>query len=181
MNGEPKIDALLTCHDALNTLGLDDRKWVIAQLSSRIGVSSSRVAVPTQGSQPLDEISKDSEPSAVDASDGDDFAELFSQANPKTEDQKVLFASWLLYGKNGIQNFKGLDVSRKLKLTGHEVNNLSMCLIRLGKLKPALVVQMGKDGNSRQARKSYRITSEGCKAAQKLQSGHSNGEATEGE
>jgi len=181
MNTEPKIDILLTCHEALGTLAVDDKKWVIAQLSSRItagGGVSKMVAPQKANSGKTPSNDGDESADSVDLTgSNDDFAELFSKASPQTEDQKVLLGAWLLFGRNGVKKFRGLDVSKQLKLTGHEVNSVTVSLGRLGKLKPALVVQIAKDGKSKQARKSYSITSEGCKAAQKLLTPNSNGDA----
>lgn len=172
MNTEPKIDVLLTCHEALGTLAVEDKKWVIAQLSSRIGAPAKSVVPPkttvAKTSEPLDDGGDETGTTSLADSNNGDFAELFSKANPKTEDKKVLFASWLLFGRNSVQDFKGVEVGKKLKDTGHAVNNLSVSFGRLMKLKPQLVVQVGRGGNAKQSRKSYRLTSEGCKAAEKM-------------
>jgi hypothetical protein len=169
MTNDPKMDVLFTCYDAVKSLDAEGKEWVISQLSNRLGITKSR-DVSVKQTAPNERKLVDTEKpkdEAVDADDG--FAEALSNANPQTEDKKVLFAAWFLFGRNGPpRDFKALQLSKRLAPTGHGVNNVSVCLGRLKILKPALVLQVGKSGTKKQSRKFYRITDAGIKAAKQM-------------
>ena len=168
MNDDPKMDVLFTCYDALKSLDTADSKWVLSQLANRLGLTKT-VEVSITPKAPVGRKSVDSEkPEDASAEEDDGFAEAFSKVNPRTEDKKVLFAAWFLFGKKGPQDFKGLQVSKRLAQTGHRINSVSVCLGRLKALKPALVFQVRSTGNKKQSRKIYRLTDEGIKAAQQM-------------
>ncbi|MGA2557312.1 MAG: hypothetical protein ABSG04_13665 [Verrucomicrobiota bacterium] len=168
MNPDPKIDVLLTCYDALKTLDTESQKCVISQLASRLGgVKTSDLSIKPKA--PNERMLPHAEkPSDSSGAPDDGFAVAFSKANPKTEDHKVLFAAWFLFGRIETQEFRGIQVSKRLTQTGHGVNSVSVCLGRLKHLKPALIVQVRSTGNKRQSRKIYRLTDEGVKTARQM-------------
>jgi translation elongation factor EF-Ts len=56
---------------------------------------------------------------------------------------------------------------------GHHVSNITDAMNELQRQKPQLAVQLRKSGTSKQARKTYRITTEGVKAAEIMIRGES--------
>lgn len=162
------MDVLFTCYDALKSLDIADGKWVMSQLANRLRITQPiEVSIKPKATverKPVD--TEKTEDASAEQDDG--FAEAFSKVNPKTEDKKVLFAAWYLFGRNGAQDFKGLQVSKRLKQTGHRINSVTVSLGRLKTLKPALVIQVRSTVNKKQSRKIYRLTDEGIKAAQQL-------------
>lgn len=168
MNNDPKMDVLFTCYDALKSLQTADRKWVISQLASRLEITNTvgvSIKPPALDEEKRVATEKPND-TAAEADEG--FAEAFVRVNPQTEDKKVLFAAWLLFGRNGVKDFKGSQITKKLELSGHGINSVSVCLGRLKVLRPAHVVQVGSTGKSRQSRKIYRLTAPGVKAAQQM-------------
>lgn len=168
MNTDPKMDVLFTCYDSLRSLQVDDRKWVLAQLAGRLA----QTQTPDTNIQPKAHEARKSvgkeEPADESTAAQDGFAEAFAKANPQTEDKKVLFTAWFLFGRNGTREFKGYQITKALEQTGHGVNSVSVCLGRLKTQKPAMVVQVAASGNKRQSRKSYKLTDAGIRAAQLL-------------
>jgi len=168
MNNDPKMDVLFTCYDALKSLAGEDGGWVISQLANRLGIPKTMdVSIKPKGLAERKLVDAE-KPNGTSGVGDDDFAEAFAKANPQTEDKKVLFAAWCLFGKNGPQDFKGLQVSKRLAVSGNAVNSVSVCLGRLRNQKPALVLQIGSTGNRKQSRKIYRLTEAGIKAAQQM-------------
>lgn len=168
MKDKPKTDVLFSCYDALNTLNDEDKKWVLSALYSRLeGKGQSDVKSMPKSNRPeaKSDVVTTGESNHVE---DDGFAEAFSKVNPTTEDKKVLFTAWYLFGRDVLQQFRGFDITKRLKQTGHAVNSVSVCLGRLKAQKPALVVQVGAGGNKKQSRKSYRLTDEGVKAASQM-------------
>jgi hypothetical protein len=169
MNSDPKIEVLLSCYDALRNLEVEDQKYVIWQLANRLGPpkADQLTAKPNPPDKRILAEADETGDSSTATDEG--FAEAFSKANPQTEDKKVLFTAWFLFGRKKPQDFKGLQITKRLQQTGHGVNSVSVCLGRLKQLKPSLVVQMGSTGNKKQSRKIYRLTEEGIRAAQQMQ------------
>jgi hypothetical protein len=94
------------------------------------------------------------------------FAELFEAADPKTESEKALVASyWEQVGESQL-SFASQTLNARLKDLGHGVGNITEALSALKNEKPALVLQLKKSGTSRQARKTYKLTVEGMRRVQ---------------
>jgi hypothetical protein len=51
---------------------------------------------------------------------------------------------------------------------GHGLINITAALDDLREAKPALVLQVGKSGKSRQARKTYKLTIAGIKSVEEM-------------
>ncbi len=60
------------------------------------------------------------------------------------------------------------DVNAELKNVGDALSNVTVAFETLKSLKPALVMQMAKSGKSQQARKTYKLTVVGIRAAEEM-------------
>ncbi|TAM76242.1 hypothetical protein EPN44_05865 [bacterium] len=101
-------------------------------------------------------------------SDYENLAVLFDAADPQTEAEKVLIAAHWLQKQSGAPNIEAAAVNRELKHLGHAVRNVTMAFNVLLGDRPALVVQMAKSGNTKQARKKYMVTRAGEKYLQQM-------------
>jgi hypothetical protein len=89
------------------------------------------------------------------------FADLYYAADPAENSEKALVACyWLSQQTNG-DPFPSQNVNALLKDLGFQIPNITDALSQAMKEKPALVVQTRKSGNSRQARKLYKLTDAG--------------------
>jgi DNA-binding PadR family transcriptional regulator len=59
-------------------------------------------------------------------------------------------------------------VNTELKQLGHGVSNITRAFDALKSQKPALIMQTRKEGTSKQARKKYKVTTEGKKAVERM-------------
>ncbi len=168
-----EIEAMRAVASALEPLGAESRKRVIAWAASLYGVRVSIAGSPAQAVQA--ETPSQQSGSESSAAKFDTLAELFDMASPRTEGEKALVAGYWLQKHDGMTTFDSAAVNRELKQLGYAIGNITQAFDGLKEQKPALAVQMAKSGSSRQARKKYKITTAGEKYIDRMLSGEQNG------
>jgi hypothetical protein len=97
-----------------------------------------------------------------------EFATFYDAANPKSDADKALVSAyWIQFHENN-PDVESQSVNNQLKHLGYAIGNITRALEALKMLKPALIVQTRKEGSTKQARKRFKVTSEGKKAVQAL-------------
>jgi hypothetical protein len=97
------------------------------------------------------------------------FADLLDATNPKTEDDRALVGGYWFQIVQGKQGFAGGEVNDVLKDTGKGVGNITRSMGRLESRKPAAHIrQVSKSGRSKQARKTYKLTTAGVTAVERM-------------
>jgi hypothetical protein len=96
------------------------------------------------------------------------FAELFEAAQPSTDWEKALVASYWAQVCQSQPSFASQALNDSLKNLGHGVSNITDALTTLKEDRPALILQLKKSGTSQQARKTYKLTQEGIRRVQSL-------------
>ncbi len=96
------------------------------------------------------------------------FPELFDAANPQTGLDKVLLAGYWFQILQSQEDWESQSINTELKHMGHPSSNITRDLDSLIKRTPRLVLQVRKDGTTRQARKRYKLTREGTKAVESM-------------
>ena len=91
------------------------------------------------------------------------LADFFSDASPKTDWEKALVVATYLQIKKGLSDFSGLEVNKELKDLGYASSNITDAFDVCINKKPQLILQLRKEGNSKQARKKYKVSNEGIK------------------
>lgn len=97
-----------------------------------------------------------------------DIAELFANANVKTDADRALLAGYWFQHHLEAREWTGFQVNSELRQMGVGVANITHVLTRLIRQSPALVQQLSKSGRSKQARRQYRLTTAGLEAAREL-------------
>ena len=92
-----------------------------------------------------------------------DIADLYAAAEPKGDAEKALVAAYWVQQIKGSGDFDAATINKELKHLGHGVGNITAALGSLIARKPNLVIQTRKAGTSQQARKRYKLTTEGLK------------------
>ena len=108
-----------------------------------------------------------------------DFADLFDAANPESGVENALVAG---YWFQAVQKHVELDsqqLNSALKNLGRPSSNITRDLDSLMTRTPRLVIQVRKDGNTKQARKRYKLTTEGVRAVDRMLSRSGRGEAVQ--
>jgi hypothetical protein len=90
---------------------------------------------------------------------------LFLSSNTKTVGSKVLLAAAYLQEKLNFEEISSFDVNSRLKKMGYGVSNISNTLNTLIKKDPPLMIQTKKEGDSKQAKRKFRVTEEGLQEA----------------
>lgn len=89
-------------------------------------------------------------------------------------DDRALIAAALVQTKSGTQSFVGHPVNKELANAGYRSRRINHDLEANMAMKPARIVQLRKSGKSQQARKTYKVTTEGFKAVSRFLTGISN-------
>ncbi len=97
-----------------------------------------------------------------------DIAELFAAASPTTEADKTLVASYWVQWVQGQADFSAFEVNAALTNMGERVKNITTAFDTLRARKPAPVIQFTKAGTSKQARKTYKVTTNGKAAVEAM-------------
>lgn len=105
------------------------------------------------------------------AAEFEDFASLVDAAHPETDVMRALVAGYWLQVCKGGPNFDAQSANTELKHLGHPSANITMALGALINQTPALVLQLRKSGNTKQARKSYKVTESGIRKVKAMISG----------
>lgn len=97
-----------------------------------------------------------------------DAADLISHTGVTTGPERALLAAYWVQSVEDGDGFDGYTINSMLKNMGYGLANVTTTLASLMNQKPALVLQVKKSGQSKQARKLYRVTREGENRAERM-------------
>ena len=97
-----------------------------------------------------------------------DFPDLFDAASPEREVDRALVAAYWVQVIEGAPDFDAQTANNMLKDMGHPVSNITRALGEAQRATPALVRQIQKSGKTKQARKRYRLTTQGIRRVEGL-------------
>lgn len=174
---DPEIEAMSTVSNALSTLEAEQRDRVMRWAAERYGITLSARGGPRGGTglhatgngSASDDLTEDE--ITAEAPTFEHFAELFAAAQPKTNEDKALVAAYWLQAIQGQEKWQSESLTKELKNLGHAIPNITDALTSNIRRKPQRVIQLQKSGNSRQARKTYKVTHEGLVYVQGMLSG----------
>jgi hypothetical protein len=174
---KPDIDAefsaIRAVYAALARLDEPAQSRVRTYISARLGITTKRTLAGEKGSDfremDEDEVSETRVP--ISGPQYGSFAELYDAAQPSTESDKALVAGYWFQVCQGAVSFDGFSANRELKHLGHRLGNVTVAIDRLKSQRPALALQLRKDGKTKQARKTYKITDAGIKSVDAMING----------
>ena len=167
MTDDVELDAMRTVLASLNPLEPDARARVIFWITRRLEVEGFDLVRPISSGGNLGRIAERTE------FQHETLAEALAAANPRTGGQKALIVGYWKQVRESAASLDGQSINSELKHMGHHVSNITDAMNELQRQKPQLAVQLRKSGTSKQARKTYRITTEGVKAAEIMIRGES--------
>jgi hypothetical protein len=94
----------------------------------------------------------------------DGFAPLLQQWRPRKASERALLAAYYLAEVRGETHMTSQAINGELKEHGLAVSNITRAIDTNLRARPPLMRQTRKLGRTRQARKEYRMTSEGIEA-----------------
>jgi hypothetical protein len=167
---DAEIAAMQAMVAALDALDQDARGRVLEWTAKRFAIALSGTAGRRgrAGSNPLEGGLSATEEGQ--AGEYRDFADLLDATRPNDDNERALVAGYWFQEVAGGGNFVGQTINDALKETGNGLPNVTRSLDRLQGRNPALVRQVGKSGRSKQARKTYRLTTAGIRAVEVMAS-----------
>jgi hypothetical protein len=90
-----------------------------------------------------------------------DFAGLVERWTPTNGNEWALLAAYHCVKGRTDGVVSGQDINAVLKNHGKGLSNVTKAVSRLARSDPSLMLQVRKDGTSRQARKTYKVTTSG--------------------
>lgn len=159
-----ELKAMGTVSDAFSSLDDSSRQRVVTWVIDRFGLVAQSKA-KSQASKPNGAKSEDE----AESDDGSppaygSVSELYDAATPKDGPERALVVGYWFQVLQSQENFSAQQVNDELKHMGHPLSNVTNTLTSLATRKPVLMRQVEKTGKSQQARKKYRLTTEGIKA-----------------
>lgn len=165
MPEDPEIAAMSKIADALADLDEATQGRVIEWAAKRHGVALA------PGSRQRFGTLATTTAAAENTGGYDSFVDLFDHADPKTEPERALVGGYWFQEITGQPSFDAQSINNSLKDVGHGIHNITQALSALQNRKPALVRQMTKSGRTKQARKTYKLTTAGCAEVGRLLAG----------
>jgi hypothetical protein len=168
LSGE--LHAMVQVEAALKDLKDDERdrvmQWAIARFRIQANLRSPASAKMTSGGEtPNDDTGTGAEGGAVSY---EDLATFYDAARPDSDTDKALVVAYWLQVHEGAADIDAQSVNTQLKHLGHGIGNVTRAFEGLKSLRPALIVQLRKEGSTKQARKRFKVTAEGRKAVEQM-------------
>jgi hypothetical protein len=146
----------------VEALAEDQRGRVIRYILERFNIAGVSKSTKASAGSPGAEFKTDI------PADFDDFASLADACNAGTDSLRALVAGYWLQVLQGAQSFDAQSANNELKNLGHPSANITVALGTLIKQKPSLVLQLRKSGNTKQARKLYKVTEAGIRVVRAM-------------
>ena len=148
-----EFNAMSTIATLLEKMDEETRTRVINWAADKFAVNT-RIATPTTDRAAIE---------PVGSTDFPDFVDLYDQVNPSDQTEKALTGAYWFQVIQSQPSWQAQEINSALKDTGNGVTGIAHVFERAQAKKPALVRQIVKSGKSRQARKTYKLTSAGIK------------------
>jgi hypothetical protein len=180
---DPEIEAMAKCHEQLNPLDAGTKirviQWLISkyELNSQTSVSNGAPKSISQNKNEMRVVDQETSvseneetlvavPQPKQNNEIENFetvGDLFAATSPTSDWEKALVVATYLQLKDGFSDFTGFDVNKELKHLGHGVQNITRPIQVCIDKKPQLIIQLRKEGKTRQAKKKFKVSAEGLK------------------
>lgn len=157
---DPEIEAMTTLSEALNGLEEQARVRVLRWAADRYGIRQALASGTGQANSGSQEALKEQGETFTH------FVDLYDRVSPNSEVERAITGAYWLQVIQNQSSWQSRQVNDLLKDVGHGIGNITDALDDAQKRKPALVRQMAKSGRSRQARKTYKLTTSGISFVQ---------------
>lgn len=168
-----EILAMATIEETLN--GLDEEakgrvlRWVGERYRANVLAApkgaSLEVEVPSRGAAFA------AGPEETGVPQFETFAELYAQAAPSTDANRVLVGAYWLQVVRGVTDLEARPINNELRNLGHAVGHMPSAFEALLTRRPQPMVQTRKTGKSKQATKRFKLTAEGKRAVERMLDG----------
>lgn len=155
-----RLEGVRQVLEFVKNMSVADARWVLAMAQQTL--EGTPPAMSFSGS-----VSSEPPPNGGAAIGTEqDLAELFEKMNPETDYDKILGVSFYLQQVAKQGDFDSLTITTQLRELGYKVSNITRAIDELTARTPALVMVTKKTGDTRQARRRYRLTQQGVRHVQ---------------
>ena len=168
-----ELKAMTAVAEALRGLDADATGRVVRWAAERFSVTAAgkpiakvEISAPDAGSK-----------TSIDVDGGRRFehlGDLHAATSPGTDADRALVAGYWFQFIEGHSDFGAQAINSALKNLGHGVANITTAFETLKAQKPQLVIQIKKAGTSKQARKTYKLTTAGKNAVESMITDHTD-------
>lgn len=159
----PELQAMVRVESALNALEVTERarviQWAQAKFRSAGGGTN---RVPADMPVEIERLG------GGDDLGLDDLPAFYDAADPGNDAEKALVCAYWIQFRKGASDLDSQAVNTELKHLGHGIGNITRAFEALKSQRPALIVQTRKGGSTQQARKKFKVTTEGKKAVERM-------------
>jgi hypothetical protein len=169
MQNDKEITAMATINAAL--VGLEAEvvprvlRWVAERHKVSLTPTSDDAKRKRAGST---ESGADNELTATTTQDFQHFGDLYDAADPSTDGERVLVAGYWFQVVQNQTELESQALNKDLKNLGHGVGHMPHAVDELMNTRPRLMIQIKKQGNTRQARRKFKLTAEGIKKVKEM-------------
>lgn len=96
------------------------------------------------------------------------LAELLSLVSAKTDSERILVVAAYVQEVKKKKELTGREINQELHHMGYRATNVTRSIDQLKAKQPQLMIQLKKDGTTRQAQKKYSVTHEGIKLVESM-------------
>ncbi|GAA2271614.1 hypothetical protein GCM10009853_026740 [Glycomyces scopariae] len=145
-------------------------RWVadVRGLKEELQVPEQAVFARKYQSQSGNDTEKESEDLTTDEDSRQrtfsEFADLYHSAAPKTQADRVLVSGYWLQVIQGQGSFQSSHVNNILRDLGYKVNEIARVISREIDKKPGSIMQVKRNGGTKQGRKIYKLTDAGVRS-----------------
>jgi hypothetical protein len=163
---DPEIDAMSAVTTALAGLEEEQQdrvlRWAAERYGVTLGENSGRrsAAVGRRADANRDDDATEDEVTAGDPA-FQHFGDLFAATDPKSNEDKALVAAYWRQVHEGEEKWQATSLQKDLRNLGHAIPNITEALTSNIRRRPQRIIQLQKAGSAKQARKTYKVTSEG--------------------
>jgi hypothetical protein len=158
---DAELKAMYEISNSLSNLEQDAIRRVLKWIADRFQVEDIEVGEGKEGKSKREEGKEDFA----------DFATVYDSASPESSLERALVAGYWFQIIQDQGDFDSQTINSELRHMGHPVSNITRTFDRLMHKKPRLAMQVWKSGKSKQARKRYKLTTEGIRHVQRMLAG----------
>lgn len=159
MAQDDELDVMSVVYEELKKIDDEAKQRVLDWVAGKFSLRPSKNAIEGTKIPVGESISIESFSSVADA---------FTATSPEIDRDKALIVAAFLQRNLGKDEITGYEINSELRQLGHGLNNVTDAIDQMMDRKPKLMMQVKKEGKTKQARKKYKVTVEGFKAVQHM-------------
>lgn len=170
MKLEQEVEIISSCYDLLGKLDNEAKVRALSWICSKFRLGYTSLTITSEA--PVAPATQPEEGSSTGSSNGENgaeglagfssFGDMFKYLRPSSDAEKALAAAVFLNTNKNMTEISSAQVQKELKMINERVSNITQAISALVKKK--LMQQLGKDGDSQQARKKYKVTAEAIRS-----------------